>query len=439
MFSMNRSRGLLSGLSFALVLLSLLLDSGAVALARSPTAVGDEFENAKRALQGVLEQTKTAPIIRGIERIAATADPRAVRILAFVAHRHPEDPVHGAVDAALISQSGESWVTALGEQLRQSPDDAAAILVINALGKIDSPVTTGPLVTSLQVVRVPVLVAAIRACRNKTGRALVPALIDVLERSEQDAGLVWAETRISLQTLTAERFLPAEDWQKWWSTRPVDWNPGSARNGEKNAKTSVYRPKDGEGAIALPRIFGQEVASKRVVFIIDTSQSMEAVDPTEQEEGSTQGSSRTRLQRAQKELISAIELLRPDVRYNVIAYSTEVKPWISDDLVKANKKAKGKSIGFVGSLRPNGTTSSGAALLLAMDMPDVDTIIFLSDGSPTILGSGKIADIAPILEEVFAKNRDKNITIHTLGFRGAKISFMRALANESGGTYAPIR
>ena len=69
----------------------------------------------------------------------------------------------------------------------------------------------------------------------------------------------------------------------------------------------------------------------------------------------------------------------------------------------------------------------------------MDTIYFLSDGSPTDPDSGDLVPIEPILEEVFAENRKKNITIHTLGFEGAKESFMRALADFSGGTYAPIR
>lgn len=399
----------------------------------------DEFDRAKRALQGVLDQKKPDPILRGIKRLTDTGDARAVRLLTYVASKHPADPIHEAVEVALSTHSSEAWVTAIGKELRDARGDAAAILVIDALGRIESPHTTGPLVTALQAVRSPVLIAAIRACRPKNARALVPALIDVLAHSERESGHVWAETRITLQTMTGEKFLPAADWKKWFSSRPADWQPRVTRNGEKNAKTAVYRPESGGSGTALPRIFGQEVASKRVVFIIDTSQSMEAVDPSRKEEGSTTGAGRTRLQRAQKELIAAIELLRPKVRFNVIAYSTEVRPWSSDELLKAKKSAKGKAIKFVGSLRPDGTTSSGAALLLAMDMPDVDTIIFLSDGSPTTYGTGKLAEIDPILEEIFVKNRDKNITIHTLGFIGAKVSFMRALANETGGTYAPIR
>ena len=60
-------------------------------------------------------------------------------------------------------------------------------------------------------------------------------------------------------------------------------------------------------------------------------------------------------------------------------------------------------------------------------------------GKPTDPGSGQVIPVEPILEEIYAANRKKNITIHTLGFEGAKESFMRALADFSGGTYAPIR
>jgi len=123
----------------------------------------------------------------------------------------------------------------------------------------------------------------------------------------------------------------------------------------------------------------------------------------------------------------------------VIAYSTRVTPWVSEKLIKAKKSARRKSALFVGAMRPDETTNSGEALLMALSLPAVDTVIFLSDGSPTVPGEGKLAETQPIIDAVMEANRDKNVTIHTLGFEGAKVSFMRALADGTGGTYAEIR
>jgi len=420
-----------------LILIPLLLASLGGAIA-APVAFVDGFDDAKRRLMAALDAKRRVETARAVEELAATGDPRAVRALLLVGTQDLTSPVYSAVLDGLAGQSSEPWVLELGEQLKKVRSDAGALLIVKTLGLIDSPATVPPLVEALQVPRPPILLAALRAARGKTDRALVEPLIGVLERVEADASTLWAECRITLQVLTGEAFVELEDWRNWWETRGPEWKPVAARGSEEKARTAVHRPA-GDG-IALPKIFGNEVASKRVVFVIDCSKSMEAVDPPAHvEEGSTGSKGVTRLKRAQTELIAAIGALRPEVRFNVIAFSKEVTPWSEEKLAKAGKGAKRRAASFVAAMKPNATTSSGAALLQAMAFPEVDTIYFLSDGSPTDRDSGDLVPIEPILEEVFAENRKKNITIHTLGFEGAKESFMRALADFSGGTYAPIR
>lgn len=402
-------------------------------------AAPDDFRETALRLDAALRAKDRDAIANTVAALSATGDPRAVRILVQLGVRDTADPVRSAVREGLASQVDGDWIAALTTALRSSDSDAAAILVIEALGAIDAEGTGAALVEALESVRSPVLVTALRAARKKSDRALVPACIDVLARSEREAGQVWAETRITLQVLTGERFLVAADWRKWFDSRSTDWSPSTRRNAEEGAKTSVFRPAEGEG-LAHPRIFGQEVASKRVVFVIDTSSSMEKIDPSAGgEEGSSAGTGPTRLQRAQKELVAAVQELRPEVRFNIIAYSSNVHPWVPEKLAPAKPSAKRKALEFIGSLRPDGTTSTGDALLMAMLMPDVDTVILLSDGSPTIPGSGDLEEIPPILERIFDVNRFRKVTIHTLGFTGAKVSFMKAIAHGTGGTYAAIR
>ncbi len=409
-----------------------------VALAHAVAGTDDDFDKFQKRLQLALDAGGPIGISDAVTALAETGDPRAVRPLVIVGGHHPEDPIRTAVAKALVSHDEPTWIAALGDQLAAAKSDTVAILTIQALATIDHPATAEPLVLALHAVRSNVVVTALRAASRKRERVLVPACIEVLAASEKDSGLVWAEARIALQTITGERFLIADDWQKWFQSRPPEWIPRASKGGEDRAKTSVYRPDEGSGS-GLPRIFGQEIASKRVVFVIDTSQSMEEIDPTTGEEGSSTGARRTRLQRAQRELIKAIEDLRPEVQFNVIAYSTQVTPWIPDKLVTAKNSFKRKAMEFVGALKPEGYTNTGEALLTAMDLPEVDTIIFLSDGSPTIPGQGSIAEIPPIIEAIVVANRTKKITIHTLGFTGSLVSFMRAIAAKTGGTYAGIR
>jgi hypothetical protein len=371
-----------------LILIPLLLASLGAAIA-APVAFVDGFDDAKRRLMAALDAKRRVETARAVEELAATGDPRAVRALLLVGTQDLTSPVYPAVLDGLAGQSSDPWVLELGEQLKKVRSDAGALLIVKTLGLIDSPATVPPLVEALQVPRPPILLAALRAARGKADRALVEPLIGVLERVEADASTLWAECRITLQVLTGEAFVELEDWRNWWETRGPEWKPVAARGREEKARTAVHRPA-GDG-IALPKIFGNEVASKRVVFVIDCSK------------------------------------------------TKEVTPWSEEKLAKAGKGAKRRAASFVAAMKPNATTSSGAALLQAMAFPEVDTIYFLSDGSPTDPDSGDLVPIEPILEEVFAENRKKNITIHTLGFEGAKESFMRALADFSGGTYAPIR
>ena len=100
---------------------------------------------------------------------------------------------------------------------------------------------------------------------------------------------------------------------------------------------------------------------------------------------------------------------------------------------------KQRALVFIDVWQPQGLTNTLDAMLTAMSYDDVNTIILLSDGSPTVAGLGDIAETEPILAAIREENHFKKITIHTLGFKGSKVSFMKALAKENNGTYAPIK
>lgn len=413
-----------------------------VALFLLPSLAGSaaqDYETFQKRLQAAVEGGNLDAIADAALTLAATADPRAVRPLVLVGALHPGDPVRSAVLQSLSAHPEPAWIDALGVQLRAARNDAEAIVAIEALGFLDHPAAAAPLVDAFQSVRPNILVTALRAARDHKDRSIIEACIELLERSERESGLIWAETRITLQAITGERYVLADDWRKWLTTRPEDWTPAAGGSTAEQAKTSVYRPERRSEGLGLPRIFGQEVPSTRVVFVLDTSKSMEEVDPTAQEEGASAGAGPTRLERAKRELIQAVEALRPEVHFNLLTYNTGVTVVFEEKLVAAKASAKRKAIDHVAALKPAGHTNSAEAILTAMDIPEVDTIIFISDGSPTIPGKGTMAEIPPILESIFVANRTKKITIHTLGFSGALVSFMKAIAHGTGGTYAPVK
>ena len=91
-----------------------------------------------------------------------------------------------------------------------------------------------------------------------------------------------------------------------------------------------------------------------------------------------------------------------------------------DQLLPATATNRQRAIRFVNAWQPDGFTNTQEAVLTALKMKDVDTIVLLSDGSPTETASGTIAKVHPILEKIRTENRFRNVVIHTLGFRGAK-------------------
>ena len=375
-----------------------------------------------------------------LESIGSMGTRRGDEIVLRVGERYTEDPVRGAVLNALIwSRHSPACLNYFVTQLA-NPGHVKVerlIILVEVLDRIDGEVAAEGLIHALVIPDTRVITGAVRALRHKPSRKAVQAVVRLFGKVAEKRDLLAAETRITLITLTGEKYERYEDWANWWLTHKDTWKPPTraAKAAERRARTAVHRPaRDYD----IPKLFGQEVASKRVVFVIDTSSSMARKDPFEGEEGSG-GGSRVRIERAQRELIRVVTKLRPDVHFNIVAYNTYAYPWKKDGLVRASKGHKRQAIQFIGGWKPEGHTNILEAMQVAMESAEPDTVILLSDGSPTIPGVGSLAEIAPILEAIRKDNRFKKITIHTLGFPGCKLELMKALAADSGGTYAQIK
>ena len=375
-----------------------------------------------------------------VGQIGSLKTEKSVRALLQIGVKYPQDPVRTAVREALVISNSEEVQSFYRRELNAIHPKRAAriILIIEALEHMHG-ADAGLLAELLaRVQESSILTTIVRALRSMPEPQAVEALVQFYKRVEQEQDRLWQETRATLLLLTGEDFLLASDWENWWAINKDTYKPPRKRSDKRRQKelTKVYRPK--ADLDLLPRLFGQEVASKRVVFVIDTSVSMAEEDELE---GPESGGSdlKVRIKRAQRELIQVIYDLRPDVMFNIIAYNTDLKLWNDKQLVKATKSNKRKAQRFVESWKADGFTNTGVAVVRALEMPGLDTIILLSDGSPTYPEDGTLADIPPILEAIKKANRFKKVTIHTLGFEGVKESFMRAIARKHGGTYARIR
>jgi len=116
----------------------------------------------------------------------------------------------------------------------------------------------------------------------------------------------------------------------------------------------------------------EEIIKKDMVFVIDTSGSM---------------SSNNKIQQARQALGYCVSNLNEGDRFNVVRFSTDVETF-SDQLVEATKENLGKAQKFIGDFVARGGTDINgaleAALALKTDRDRPFTVVFLTDGLPTI-------------------------------------------------------
>ena len=136
-------------------------------------------------------------------------------------------------------------------------------------------------------------------------------------------------------------------------------------------------------------------------------------------------------------------------KFNLVTYSDTATAW-SEALVPATVENVRRAARFVDRLRPVNATNLWDGLRLALADEAVDTVFFLSDGSPT---AGAIVDPDAILAELEAMNRWRRVRFHTIAltrgdppalFAGsedpvAAAAFMARLAKATGGTFREVK
>lgn len=185
----------------------------------------------------------------------------------------------------------------------------------------------------------------------------------------------------------------------------------------------TYRESDEDGffmARVSPPFETDEgnVLPKDVCFVFDTSGSMAG----------------RKLDQAKAALEFCIANLNASDRFNVLTFSTEVRPF-RDGLVSASREARNDAMGMVSKLTATGGTNINDALLLALKQrPAGDErrfmLIFLTDGLPTV----GTRDVAEILRNVSEANDDRTrLFAFGLG-NDVNTRLLDKLAEENHGT-----
>lgn len=149
----------------------------------------------------------------------------------------------------------------------------------------------------------------------------------------------------------------------------------------------------------------QDVLAKDIAFVIDTSGSMSA----------------GKLEQVKRALKFCINSLNPRDRFNIYAFSTEVRPF-RDSLMPADNDLKQAAVDFTDKLQPLGGTNINQALQAALKANPRDEgrpylCVFMTDGKPTV----DVTDVGQIVKNAAAGNASgkQRVRIHVLGIGDA--------------------
>jgi hypothetical protein len=378
--------------------------------------------------------------------------------------------------------------------------------VIDALGNRKVAAAVEPLAKELKNSSWQVRAAAIYALAKIRTPECVDVLIERLAKEKE--GRISQDIQEALYALTGKKIGDnAELWKSWWTVKKSEGLKGPGVEGLKPKKVDPFArlrnlrgvpaAENKGGAVEeeseVPTYYGLKILSKRLVFIIDISGSMEG--PLERKpeaqpiltgkgaggEVPDMSQIKTKLDLAKYELIKAIRGLKKGQQFNVIFYNQDISAW-KKGLVPASKGNKAEIIKKIKDLKPDGLTNIYGALEQGFfiwqkvvgdpldagngmviqngklvpaqqekksknskkDLGEdrtvvhqeykkgIDSMYFMTDGSPT---HGKEQTDDGILGAVKKWNEVRKVKIHTIGIGAHNEKLMRELAAQNRGKY----
>ncbi len=287
-----------------------------------------------------------------------------------------------------------------------------------------------------------VRVDAYEAIARAPADVAIPFLLDAIRREKGEVALA---VDALLASLTGQSFRDEpKAWATWWK----DHEP-AVRDGTFEPDERHDAERGDQGTVST--FFRIPVESLNVLFTLDYSASMEeemARDDARAEEVRRElGLPATRLGWAQAETVRAIRSLPGEARFNVLVYSDAVKR-LSDKSQFATDSNKKLAIAWLLHQPTGWMTNIYDALRLSFgdvhgragtgawfaDLPD--TILFLTDGSPT---RGRFQEETALAALVREWNEIVGARVHTVGIgEDHDASLLATIAEATGGMYVDL-
>jgi VWA domain-containing protein len=248
----------------------------------------------------------------------------------------------------------------------------------------------------------------------------IPYLIDALESENKlQGGRYGNDYAHALRVLSGQQLSnQAIAWWRWWSQSGETWIK-QVRAGEVPAP---LKAKENFAAreTTVAKVFGIPVDSKRIAIVMDGSGSMN--DLYDQ---------RSCAVAAADELQTFLAQLTKDTQLQLYVIVREAKRCFKKS-VKASAKNQAKMVNFVRNFDFGQASAMYDVLNEAQADPEIDTIVFISDGG----GSwGSFAYPEHMLEGLRLSHQRSGVRIHTIcvGNSKNKARFMQQLADITHG------
>ena len=246
-------------------------------------------------------------------------------------------------------------------------------------------------------------------------KASLGALIECLP-GEQDERLRFVLLQNLRRISGAKHRADVRPWRAWHAGLAGDWKaPDSMKSGR--GKRASRREADASSS----SFSGLQLRSKHLTFLIDLSGSMW----TPGADGSTPK------QLVHDKLARALEGMPGDVRFNLIPFTGRPHPW-KDSLMPASKRNKRRALDFFGACSQRGSGNFWAAAMLALEDPDVDTLVLLGDGAPS---GGERHELELIVSHFVEQNLTRRVAMDSILVDASRHleGYWRRLATATGG------
>jgi hypothetical protein len=263
----------------------------------------------------------------------------------------------------------------------------------------------------------------LQAIDSVLAQRFADAIPILITRLEGDSHRVRRKAYEALQLLTGlDHGFAGPRWRHWWEGEGAGFALPSAEAARKALEEREDRRAESP---TRSEFFGIPIRSDRVIYVLDRSGSMDE---------SFASSGRTRFQYVRSEWINSVAALPDGARTNLVLFADAAVAW-KREMVTLEGSTRGKMLGFLGS-RPiaSGATNLWAGLASALRDPDVETVVLLTDGQPTV---GSYTGTRAILNVLRRTLELRGVVVHTVSVIGHSDLLMK-IAEQTGGQYREL-